>query len=81
MTDELTRLEREIAEESARSDIECEYVRVLDEGDRWYDTNLVSDEDWVPTLERAERYLELRGLLERHPERPELVRFVEKADE
>lgn len=80
MTDELTRLGREIADETARSDIECECVWI-DEGGRWYDTNLVSDQDVVPMLERAERYLELRGLIERHPERPELVRFVEKADE
>jgi len=70
MTDELARLEREIAEETAISDIEC---HCLTDDDGWWDTA----EEEGDLLKKSVRYLELRGLLERHPERPELVRFIQ----
>lgn len=76
MTDELARLEREVAEMGAQEMIEW-YCR--QEG-RWQDTTAVLDADEAEVA-KSVRYLDLRGLLERHPERPELVRFVEKADE
>ena len=71
MTDELARLEREIAEESAISDIECNGVRGKD---GWTE---IHAEEYPQLLATSVLYLELRGLLERHPEMPELVRFVE----
>lgn len=65
--DELARLEREIAEEGAIALLECELRHAEDD---WLDTTTYDEVDPVAEL----RYLELRGLLERHPERPELVR-------
>lgn len=75
MTDELARLEREIAEAEARFRVmyhcaETPEWMILPEYQRY----LVAGDE----LGKSVRYLELRGLIERHPERPELVRFVEK---
>ncbi len=74
---ELRQLEQEIAYSSARSDIEC-YCTSENVGGVtplwWYDiTSAESDEEqeWVTM---AVRYLELRGLLLRHPENATLVR-------
>jgi len=63
--DELARLERALAYSAARSDIECHCNRA--DADRWYDPipAYVEDREFVAT---AIRYLELRGLLERHPQ-------------
>jgi len=78
MTDELARLEREIAEAEARFRVmyHCSMKRewlTVPEYQRYLKA---ADE-----LGKSLRYLQLRGLLERHPERPELVRFVEKEHE
>lgn len=68
--DELAALERALAYSAARSDIEC-YCAAADAdfGGRWYDTTQVLDDD-DETVETALRYLELRGLIERHPSQP-----------
>ena len=71
---ELARLQQEIADEGAICVLESECRRVDDE---WLDTNTYDIAE--PTAEL--RYLELRGLIERHPERPELVRVKEMGDE
>ena len=70
---EVQRLAQELADEAARSDmLDCmtEFAAFHD----WYVTEDLDpeDEQWVA---RAVRYLELRGLLIRHPERPHLVRL------
>ena len=75
MTDELARLEREIAERDALCAVQtfCKSCDITSTG-IWVKC---IDTTSLPNLTKAFRYLELRGLLERHPERPELVRFVE----
>lgn len=73
----LAELEREIAYEAARSDIEswCSAQQHSGlNGGVWYDVaNFAYPEqrDWI---EKAVRYLDLRGLLKRHPLHRELVR-------
>ncbi len=42
--------------------------------DRYYDTSTAEPED-KHVIDDALEYLELRGQLERHPEKPHLVRF------
>lgn len=74
---ELRRLERSLAYSTARSDVE---VHCLPGGafrDRWYDPDSAAEED-RETVATAMRYLELRGLLERHPSQP-WVRVREEA--
>lgn len=67
-----------IADRATRVDIECHCHRVLGEGNEaYYDLDSakghpVSDGD----VQAAEHYLMERGLLERHPTWPHLVRFV-----
>ena len=65
----------EIADSCARADIEC-HCRVVDTDDdlRWYDTHVGAIEEWE-AIAQAERYLTARGLIERHPEHGEWVRF------
>lgn len=72
-------LAHELAYELARSDIEC-HCSSYD--CRWYDTSSVRDLDpetveavtgWV---ERSVRYLDLRGLLRRHPDNPAVIRIL-----
>jgi hypothetical protein len=82
---EVQRLEREIAYHAARSDIECYCVREQLPPGRgaasldWYDTTRVSPAPQHPDdlqfLTDAVRYLDLRRLLVRHPERSHLVRI------
>lgn len=77
----LQQLALEIADEGARSDIEmlCRQTVCRDRG-TWYDTGIVQEED-VATVERAKRYLQLRGMgtlgfrVERHAAFPNLIRF------
>ena len=62
-----------IADDKAASDIECE----CEHGGRspegyWYDTTS-ADEIGAPDVERAVRYLELRGLLQRRERAPHIV--------
>lgn len=64
--DELAALERALAYSAARSDIEC---YCASDGDGWHDTTHVLDDDHE-TVETALRYLDLRGLLDRHPSQP-----------
>ena len=66
----------EYADSAARSDIESFHPR---DDDGWYDTStgLYKDDEYkqrwlVPSL----RYLDLRGLIERKPDAPHLVRFL-----
>ena len=68
--DELARLEREIAEGYAIAGIK-EYSF-----NGWYQLKPTDSEWWNKKIE----YLELRGLLERHPTDPKLVRLREKDD-
>jgi len=72
--DELAKLQQEIADDGAISTLESECA--YDDEGEWLDTNAYDIAE--PTAEL--RYLELRGLLERHPERPELVRVKEMGD-
>jgi hypothetical protein len=72
-------LAHELAYELARSEIECHCSSYYC---RWYDTSSVQDLDpetaeavtgWV---ERSVRYLDLRGLLRRHPDNPAVIRIL-----
>jgi hypothetical protein len=83
--DRVGQLAHELADSTARSDIECNCalaegpgLPAANEPGHYYDTASVEDEDrdFVAT---ALEYLELRGVLERHPERAEFVRFTELA--
>lgn len=65
---ELAALERALAYSAARSDIECYCQPVSEERcgyERWYDTEAVrhGNDEFIAT---AVRYLDLRGLIERH---------------
>lgn len=74
-------LAHELAYDLARSDIEC-HCSSYD--CRWYDTSSVRDldpetaETVVGWVERAVRYLDLRGLLRRHPDNPAVVRILDE---
>jgi len=61
----------EEADGSFRSLIESECI--LDGG--WWETRTDDDE---PTIARALSYLDRRGLIERKPGEPHLIRFVEE---
>lgn len=71
------RLAVEIADECARSDIEtmCPFqsIRGLD----WYDLNGMFDDDDATRrlIDKAARYLRMRGRLVQHPTAEHLVRF------
>lgn len=74
---ERIRLAQFIADDAARGEIEC-YCNVERLGTRaWYDTaNLVhEDAVYAEGVDRALRYLDLRGCLFRHPVQSHLVRF------
>lgn len=77
-----TDLAFELADETAMSDIECNCLAAEGEGlpqpadpKRWYDTRCPDDQDDQAIVDRAIEYLDLRKLLELHPEQPHLVRF------
>lgn len=71
----LLSLQREIADEAARSDIESFCAWSGPAPGRWYDTSSAED-DLAAIVRRAVCYLELRGLVERHPEFSNLVRPI-----
>lgn len=69
-----------LADSTAKSDIECHTLEV--DGDdlrRYYDTTTADVEDKT-FIDEALEYLQLRGMLERHPRKPHLVRFKERRD-
>jgi len=73
----LDAIKTRLADTCARSDIECACERDLIDDIWWYDT----DNPWQDTtqeeLREAVAYLETCGLVERHPENPSWVRFIE----
>lgn len=85
MADYITDMALEIADSAASSDIEVMCAAVTDDGREpdslqeistcWYDTNKVLiAEDW-PAVQKALKYLDGRGMLERCPDRAEWVRI------
>lgn len=76
--DELAQLERKLATDVARRDIECiapaRHGNVEYEG--WHDTAPVDDPDIQRELAPSVRYLELRGLIRRHPDFPNRVQVL-----
>lgn len=69
----------DIADESAISLIECEtHSRAIDDV-CWYDLSTI-EEPFRPAIEQSIRYAEARGILQRLPEHPELVRFTERPE-
>jgi len=73
---DLYELALQFADETAISDIEMNCLRNRDDSGRyWYDTRSAMDDDreWV---NRALVYLELRELIERHQETPDVIRFT-----
>lgn len=87
MTTNVTDLAFRFADETARSDVECMCLSIREDGkapetpeqmrDCWYDT--ATDADDLPYVERALEYLELRGMLKRHPTNADWVRVKEEA--
>jgi len=76
-TAEMLSLQAQLAYSAARSDIECYCLAVFEGTDRWrdpVDVDKIDRED----VDTALRYLELRGLIERHPTQP-WVRVREEA--
>jgi hypothetical protein len=72
-------LAHEIADSCARSDVECHCHAQHHSGryyGQWYDLTTLEAED-VEIVGKSVRYLELRGLLKRHPEDRNLVGFGE----
>jgi hypothetical protein len=68
-----------IADDQAASEIECGCDPTTDaDHRRWYDVS-TSDEIDTPDVERAVRYLTLRGQLQRHPRVPSLVALNARA--
>ena len=74
---EMHSLEQDLAYHAARADIEF-YCKPVPQGapfrERWYDTE-VDDED-TPFVTQAARYLDLAGVLIRHPHNRALVRLT-----
>ncbi len=77
-------LEHRIAISAAASDIECyaeNLGRCSDRPGRWYDTHRIAPSlggmgpEYLQTIADAAEYLDLCGLLERHPGNPHIVRF------
>lgn len=80
-------LERRIAYDAARTEIEVNALEVEDhpvsEGEHasaWYDTQEVPADDVEWIAERV-RYLDLRGLLQRWPGSPHIVRVLDEPEE
>lgn len=76
---ELDWLAHLLAEEHARSLIDCHSVSEDADGREWIDVTQTALSG-VPLAEMCEqefRYLELRNKFERHPQRPNLVRILE----
>lgn len=75
---ETLRLATEIADESARSDVECRCAFDRIGQHTWYDTEsteVLHGPDEADIVATALRYLRLRGHVVTHPTQPNLVRF------
>ena len=75
---ERLRLATDIADDAARCEIES-YCGIETLGTRdWYDTLAVSPKgpEYERGVDRALRYLDLRGHMQRHPVQKHLVRFA-----
>lgn len=76
---ELENLERKIATESAESLIENVSLMIMDRGEEWQDLRDEEAAGGLPDcITEAVRYLELRGLLKRHPVEPLVVQLLEE---
>lgn len=71
MTDELNRLAHELAYAAARGDIECCCLCVRARPYKLYDLDVLlpDDAEIRAAIARAVRYLELRGLIVRGPQK------------
>lgn len=85
MADRMTELALKLADSTARADIECHTLPAEGRGlpvsqshNRYWDTRTASGDDKHYVADALE-YLELRGMLDRHPKRRHLVRFKESA--
>lgn len=77
---DIAALEQELAYGAARADIECHCPVKQIGGHLWYEVASLrdgSDEEDAEWVARAMRYLELRGLIAKHPDRPGFVRPLE----
>lgn len=75
-TEELTELAHEIALEDCESVLEGEALIELEDGVEWWD---MGDEPSRPeAVDPAQRYLEMRGLLIRHPLHPSWIRIADE---
>lgn len=72
---ELDRLGHQLAAEAAEGAIESFCPYESNARPRWYDTKQVARPD-KSDVARAVKYLELRGLLKRHPSNADLVRCL-----
>lgn len=81
MTEKMTieQLALDIADESEACVIESSYLVHILDGHQWYNTSCCDGPE-TEDLTRAQAYLTLRGLLIRHPDRPELVRILNATD-
>jgi hypothetical protein len=74
---ELTKLAHSLAYESAESIIRSESIPYYDQDEqRWMEVEPEGEVELVDAL----RYLELRGLLERHPENPNRVQVMDESE-
>lgn len=70
-------LAAEIADESSRSDLACFCTFTVTNGEKWYDTTDTGfAEHMRESVDKALRYLDLRGHITRHPHNPQLVRLA-----
>jgi len=78
--DELHALMADIADEAAAMDLGAYCTPTMSGGQHWLDTT--RPRSWTTDreiVERAIRYLELRGKLQRHASKPDLIRIVSGA--
>jgi hypothetical protein len=69
---EIVAMAYELADSAARSDIECHtYLN----WQHWHDTEVLKYLDDRKVVDFAVRYLDARGLIERRPDNPMLIRF------
>jgi hypothetical protein len=72
----MVKLAHEIAEEQCELELDCYLAAVRDRRGRllWYDLNSADEHSrWF--IQRAVRYLDMRGLLRRHPHQPNYVNW------
>jgi hypothetical protein len=73
---ELHELAIEIADDSAPALLESNLVPVTEGDDTWYDLDS-ADADQKTELAGVLRYCEARGLVIRHPDKPNLIQTLE----